>query len=88
MDELDINEIVTLDLYFSTMYSGHMYRNSPYETSSSCGNCDGARCDTCKTIYEITDGYNEDSPIIYRGYDETIFTSIKTAYKEFRSQNQ
>jgi hypothetical protein len=25
--------------------TGHLYRNSPYETDSSCGNCDGGRCD-------------------------------------------
>lgn len=31
-------------------YSGHLYRNSPYESDDSCGNCDGARCETCKKI--------------------------------------
>lgn len=31
-------------------YSGHMYRGSPYETSNSCGNCDGARCEVCRKI--------------------------------------
>lgn len=31
--------------------TGHVYRNSPYETASDCGNCDGARCDSCKTRY-------------------------------------
>lgn len=31
-------------------YTGHLYRNSPYESDDSCGNCDGARCDTCKEI--------------------------------------
>lgn len=34
-----------------TMYrSGHMYLNSPFETSDSCGNCDGARCDSCEKV--------------------------------------
>lgn len=28
-------------------YTGHMYRNSPYETDSDCGNCNGARCENC-----------------------------------------
>jgi len=28
-------------------YSGHLNRGSAAETSSSCGNCDGARCDDC-----------------------------------------
>lgn len=31
-------------------YSGHLYRNSPYESDDSCDNCDGARCDICKEI--------------------------------------
>ena len=31
-------------------YTGHLYRNSPYESDDSCGNCDGARCDICKEI--------------------------------------
>lgn len=31
-------------------YTGHLYRNSPYESDDSCGNCDGARCDTCQKI--------------------------------------
>ena len=30
--------------------SGHIYRNSPFETADSCGNCDGANCDICKKI--------------------------------------
>lgn len=33
-------------------YTGHLYRNSPYETDDSCGNCDGARCDYCKLVTE------------------------------------
>ncbi len=32
--------------------SGHMYRNSPFETDNSCGNCDGARCELCHEIIE------------------------------------
>ena len=31
-------------------YTGHMYRNSPYESDDSCSNCNGARCDICKKI--------------------------------------
>ena len=27
--------------------SGHIYRDSVYETSDSCGNCDGGNCDCC-----------------------------------------
>lgn len=38
--------------------SGHMYRGSSYETSNSCGNCDGARCDDCEPMYTI---YNKET---------------------------
>jgi hypothetical protein len=31
-------------------YSHHMYRNSPYETCDSCGNCNGAYCDICSEV--------------------------------------
>lgn len=30
--------------------SGHIYKNSPFETSNSCSNCDGANCHICKKI--------------------------------------
>ena len=40
--------------------SGHMYRYSPFETDDSCGNCDGARCDSCREIYVLTE-YGEPS---------------------------
>ena len=45
-----------------TYYTGHMYRNSPYETDDSCGNCDGARCDTCRDAVreELHFRYSED----------------------------
>ena len=35
-------------------YTGHLYYGSPYETCDRCGNCDGARCDTCHKV-EVTD---------------------------------
>lgn len=31
-------------------YSHHLYVNSPHETSDSCGNCDGASCDSCSWV--------------------------------------
>lgn len=31
-------------------FSHHMYRNSPFETCNSCGNCDGASCDICHKV--------------------------------------
>lgn len=35
-------------------FTGHMYRNSPYESDSDCGNCNGARCDTCTERFRST----------------------------------
>lgn len=39
-------------MYFSESkeHSKHCHRNSPYETSNSCANCDGARCYDCELI--------------------------------------
>ena len=48
MINVEFNEI-----YTSMSLSGHMYRNSAYETDNSCGNCDGARCDGCHKIYSL-----------------------------------
>lgn len=39
------------DLWLYSELTGHMYRGSPHETSNSCGNCDGARCDGCKLVW-------------------------------------
>jgi hypothetical protein len=33
--------------------SGHMYVGSAIESSSDCGNCDGARCDHCHARWEF-----------------------------------
>jgi hypothetical protein len=35
-------------------FSGHTYFNSPYETDDDCGTCSGARCDTCKEIWTVS----------------------------------
>lgn len=34
--------------------TGHLWRGSAMETDSSCGNCDGARCDHCKPKWTVT----------------------------------
>lgn len=31
-------------------YSHHMYRNSPFETCNTCGNCNGANCEVCHLV--------------------------------------
>lgn len=38
-----------------------MYYGSPYETSSDCGNCDGARCHRCRELWDTEDGETFDS---------------------------
>jgi hypothetical protein len=35
--------------------SGHMYRGSAIETDSSCGNCDGGKCEGCVPVWEVAD---------------------------------
>lgn len=35
--------------------TGHMHYGSPYETSSDCRNCDGAKCERCHNMYVVTD---------------------------------
>ena len=54
------------DAYF--YYSGHCNRNSPFETSDSCANCDGARCDYCRKI-EVAATYEfvPYSDVVYNG---------------------
>lgn len=34
--------------------SGHLYAHSSMETSDSCGNCDGGRCDSCEKTFTVT----------------------------------
>lgn len=56
MKYIDIRPIVGGDARYWSMrgetvqYTHHMHYNSPYETDSDCGNCDGARCDGCRKI--------------------------------------
>lgn len=78
-------------------YTGHMHYGSPYETASDCGNCDGARCDSCtkiKTPYElyITMNFNElascldgvvDTDIIKKIYDDDDGFTSKIIDKYF-----
>lgn len=44
----------------SRYYSGHIYRNSPYESDDNCGTCDGARCDTCRERWRV-EGWNSEN---------------------------
>lgn len=33
--------------------SGHLWSGSAMETDDSCGNCDGARCDSCRKVWDV-----------------------------------
>ena len=56
--DIDIYDLIADEKYWEVdtdvYYTHHMYRNSPYETCSDCGNCDGARCNGCKKIRETS----------------------------------
>lgn len=72
-------------------YTKHMYRNSPYETDSDCGNCDGAACDYCNKI--VDEGiFNHgvecnilESWLIEAGVPEDI--AIDAVYNDFYKPN-
>lgn len=71
-------------VYTERSYTGHMYRNSPYETSSSCGNCDGARCDNCSLIFTSEVGYTQE--ILYHGKDIDKLREVEKNYYETRTK--
>ena len=60
--------------------TSHMYRNSPYESCDSCGNCDGARCESCKKQYIVKD-LNTDNTY-YIGYNEEEAQRIYEEHKK------
>lgn len=41
-------------IMISKMKTGHTYYNSAFETSDTCATCNGARCDSCKDVWELT----------------------------------
>lgn len=46
--------------------SEHIYLNSIHETYNSCGNCDGANCDSCKNKWSVVN----DGELIEEFYDK------------------
>ena len=66
----------TANFMISKMYSGHSYYNSPYETSDSCGNCNGAMCEWCKPKYCIEEyddlGIMDREQKFFKNYDEAV----------------
>ena len=47
------------DIFVVRRLTGHMHSGSAYETDSDCGNCDGARCDGCRSLYHAY-GWSEE----------------------------
>lgn len=65
-------------LSLQTELTGHMYYGSPYETYDSCGNCDGARCETCNKRYIV---YN------WATLEEEFITYDKEAAHQYMVDN-
>lgn len=55
------------NIYDYSELSGHTHYGSPHETASSCGNCDGAKCDNCQRVYIVK--HLDTGKIIYMGSD-------------------
>lgn len=72
-------EIIDDGIYTRTEFTGHMYRNSPYETCDSCGNCDGARCETCRKRYTVINTNTDE--VFYSGYDVKEAEKIRSKHK-------
>lgn len=69
----------------SKSYTGHLYRGSAMETDSSCGNCDGARCDTCKPIWTVT-RYDPPHKEYVPEYDDEFWCDTMVEKKIFCNQ--
>ena len=49
------------EVFVIQQLTGHMHYGSPFETDSDCGNCDGARCDSCHTFWR---SFNTDKSFV------------------------
>ena len=84
-DDLDYYYELKLDnVYLTTELTGHTYYRSPYESCDSCGTCDGARCDTCREKYTVTNFASDE--VYYSGYNraeaEEELDSRQTHYSD------
>lgn len=52
-DRIEIGDEVWDKKWVDKSYTGHIYHMSTIETSSDCGNCDGAQCDSCELAYTV-----------------------------------
>lgn len=74
-------------LWMSHHLTGHLHAGSAMETDSDCGNCDGGRCDTCRSCWTVTE-YAEPVPHIDPdwGYD---YDECKVlGYRNFDSEDE
>lgn len=77
--------------YAQTEFTGHMYFGSPYETADSCGNCNGACCDSCKILWTLeervgdTDELKEFTTVITKEFSDT--DAVLEAWKEHCEKN-
>ena len=58
--------------------TGHLWYGSAMETDDSCGNCDGANCDSCRdlfTVLELSEPTPHYDPEWGYDYDETFTLS-------------
>ena len=92
MDEVVKRMADIITYYFSDIYyyeieddtiisnielTGHMYYKSPYESCDGCGNCDGAKCDTCKVAYTVED--YKSGEIYYYGFNKEEAKKIENS---------
>lgn len=79
-DDLYYYEIEDDGIYIHMEHTGHQYYRSPYESCDSCGTCDGARCDVCRTRYIVSDLYLDKE--YYNGFDKEEAERIRDEMKK------
>ena len=50
--------------FVTEVFTGHMHYGSPYESYDNCGTCDGANCNSCRTLYEVQ-GLDQNDEKVY-----------------------
>ena len=70
--------------YIEHTFSHHLYRGSAMETSSDCGNCDGANCDICREIWTVCVASAPSDPTRKRpNFDYRVFSDKESAEEYF-----
>ena len=84
-DEEFVNKFGRTERYVSKeiikSLTGHVNRGSAFSTDSSCGNCDGARCEWCSERFEVS---HYDIPTINEewGYEEDVLIERKVFWNK------